>query len=566
MWIAENARLKFIIGIALSVLVLVSYWGVLENDFIYYDDPLYVTANRWVAQGLDRETAVWAFTDTQQAKNWHPLTWLSILLDRELFGLKPAGYHWTNVLFHLLAGLFLFAFLNRSTGMPWRSGMVAALFLVHPLHVESVAWIAERKDVLSALCWMSGLWSYVRYANHPSLVRYLWVVLTFVLGLLSKPMMVTFPFVLLLLDFWPLRRAEARQLTWFHLVGEKFLLFLLSLTSSVITLIVQQDAMPTLSIVPFSDRLANAAVSYVAYMGKTFWPSGLSVFYPYQFSPPLWQLIAILALLVTITVFTLLRTRRLPYLAMGWLWYLGTLIPVIGLVQVGAQAMADRYTYLPLVGIFIMAVWGMGDILDQLSKWRVIGVVIAVSVLGALMILTVSQIGYWRDTSTLFTRALQCTERNYIAYHILAEEMKKAGDQATAEKYYREAIRIRPSFKAPYTGLGHLLFTQGRKEEAGSLLEKALRIDTAYVPALKNLADVKMSQGQIGEALRLYRKAFEEVQDNPELLNNFGIALFLTEHWEEAVSRFQEAVRLQPGYKEARNNLKKVLEVRKPSG
>jgi Tfp pilus assembly protein PilF len=563
MSIAEDAKVKILIVILLSVLVLMAYWGVLENDFVTFDDPNYVTENRWVKQGLTHETVIWAFSDVRKVSNWHPLTWLSLMLDRELFGLRPAGYHWTNVLLHLLAGLFLFAFLERMTAMAWRSGLVAALFLVHPLHVESVAWIAERKDVLSALFWMMGLWGYTRYTERPGFVRYLWVAFVFILGLLSKPMMVTFPFVLLLLDFWPSRRIEAGVTAWPRLLMEKIPLFLLSAVWSVITLLVQQEAMPSLLIMPLGERLANAAVSYLAYLGKMLWPDGLSVFYPYHGPPPLWRLLSVFALLILVTALTFLQARQRPYLTMGWLWYLGTLVPVIGLVQVGAQAMADRYTYLPLVGIFIATVWGMGDLLGRLSGRAVIGRGLSAAILGILTILTVIQIGYWKDTTTLFTHALRSTERNFMAYQVLAEEMSKTGDPAGAEKYYREAIRIRPAFKVSYNGLGFLLFTQGRKDEAASMLEMALRIDPDYVLAMKNLANVRMSQERIAEAVPLYRKAFSKEQEDPELLNNFGIALFFTGEQEEAVIMFREAVRIRPDYGEARDNLKKVLETRK---
>ncbi len=276
----------------------------MENDFIRFDDPLYVTDNYRVQQGLKGDTVIWAFTTSSPAGSWHPLTWLSLMLDQELFGMKPAGYHWTSVILHLLGGLLLFLGLSRMTALPWQSGLVAALFLIHPLHVESVAWVAERKDVLSGLFWMLGIWCYARYAEQPSLGRYLWVFFSLACGLLSKPMVVTFPFVLLLMDWWPLGRPVGGKARWASLVGEKIPLFLLSAAGSVITFIAQKEsnAMPSLSAMPLADRLANATVSYTAYLGKAFWPAGLSIFYPYHGPPPFGHLVSALALLILITV------------------------------------------------------------------------------------------------------------------------------------------------------------------------------------------------------------------------------------------------------------------------
>jgi Tfp pilus assembly protein PilF len=563
--IADTARLKILIGIGLSILVLVCYRGVVENDFIRFDDPQYVMENPRVQRGLSGEAVVWAFTTTSHVSNWHPLTWLSLLLDRELFGMNPAGYHWTSVLLHLFGGLLLFAALNRMTASLWQSGLVAALFLIHPLHVESVAWVAERKDVLSGLFWMTGLWCYARYAERPGLVRYLWVVLSFVCGLLSKPMAVTFPFVLLLLDWWPLGRAAGGKASWIRLVWEKTPLFLLSAAGSVITFLVQRKdhAVVPLSAISLDDRLANAVMSYAAYLGKTLWPAGLSIFYPYHGPPPLGHLLSAVALIILITGISVLLSNRRPYLLVGWLWYLGTLVPVIGLVQVGSQAIADRYTYLPLVGVFIMAAWGARDLLGGSRGRRAIRGFVSAAVMVILVILVVLtqiQVGHWKDNSTLFRHALRNTERNFMAHQILAEGMAKAGDLAGAEKHHREAIRIKPAFKQAYNGLGYLQMIRGKQDEAGTLLEKALQIDPTYVQAMKNLGDVRMRQGRIEKAIPLYRKALEHEEEDPELLNNYGVALYFKGEKEEAVLKIRAALRLKPDYAEARDNLRKILE------
>ena len=559
--IADAAKLRVLIGIGLSILVLVSHWAVVGNQFISFDDPQYVTENAQVQRGLNRETAVWSFT-TSHASNWHPLTWLSLMLDRELYGRNAGGYHWTNVILHLLGGLILFLALSRMTASLWRSGLVAALFLIHPLHVESVAWVAERKDVLSGLFWMLGIWCYARYAERPGLVRYLWVIFSFACGLLSKPMVVTFPFILLLLDWWPLGRTVGGRASWARLVWEKIPLFLLSAAGSLITFLIQKEdqAIASLSSMPIGDRLANAVTSYAAYLGKMFWPVGLSVFYPYHGPPPFGHLVSALALLILITVMSILLLHRRPYLLVGWLWYLGTLVPVIGLVQVGSQAMADRYTYLPLVGVFIMAVWGLKDLLDGFRARRAIGGFVSGGVIAVLVILTQIQVSHWKDTQTLFSHALRNTERNFMAHQNLAEGMSNAGDLAGAEKHYREAIRLRPSFKQAYTGFGHLLMIEGKQDEASRLLEKSLEIDPTYAPAMKNLGDVRMRQGRIEDAIPLYRKAVLSGMEDAELFNNYGVALFFKGEKKEAVLKIRAALRLKPDYAEARDNLRKILE------
>ena len=561
MLIADTAKIRILIGTVLCLVVLISYRGVVGNDFIRFDDPLYVTENHELDKGLSRETAAWAFT-TSQASNWHPLTWFSLLLDRELYGRNAPGYHWTNVILHLLGGLILFLALNRMTALLWPSGLVAALFLIHPLHVESVAWVAERKDVLSGLFWMTGLWCYARYAARPGLVRYFWVVLSFACGLLSKPMVVTFPLVLLLLDWWPLGRTAGGKTGWARLVWEKVPLLLLSAAASIVTFLIQKEnlAVAPLSAMPLGERLANATVSYAAYLGKTFWPADLAIFYPYHGLPSPGYLLSSLALLILITGASILLIRRRPYIFVGWLWYLGTLVPVIGLVQVGSQAIADRYTYLPLVGVFILVVWGGKDLLDACRVRREIRGFVSGAVLIVLMVLTGIQVGYWKDTPTLFTRALRITKGNFIAHQMLGEEMAKAGDVAGAENHYREAIRVRPSFKQAYTCLGHLLMLQGKKDEAGRLLEKALGLDPLYIPAMKNLGDLRMRQGRTEEAISLYRKAVRLGGDDLELLNNYGVALFFIGEKKEAVLRIREVLRQKPDYPEAQDNLRKILE------
>ena len=381
-------RRDVLVCLFLIITTFAVYWQVHNHDFINLDDDLYITENDQVQKGLSRESVVWAFTTTHAA-NWHPLTWLSHMVDFQLYGLNPKGHHLTNVFFHLLNTLLLFFVLQRMTGALWRSGFVAALFALHPLHVESVAWVAERKDVLSTLFWLLTIWAYTWYVERPRRTRYLLTLLTFTLGLMAKPMLVTLPFVLLLLDYWPLGRFQVGQLdtalsapgqaslstrsVWsqtLRLIWEKAPFFALAAASSIVTFLVQKGggAVRPWERFPITIRIANGLVSYVKYMGKMIWPSDLAVFYPHPgASLPIWQAVAAGLLLLSISIAAIRLAKNHPYLAVGWLWYLGTLVPIIGFVQVGGQALADRYTYVSLIGLFIIIAWGVSDIV---AKWR----------------------------------------------------------------------------------------------------------------------------------------------------------------------------------------------------
>ncbi|MGB2930536.1 MAG: tetratricopeptide repeat protein [Desulfobacterales bacterium] len=410
------------------------------------------------------ESIKWSFTAIH-ASNWHPLTWLSHMLDCQIYGMNPGQHHMTNVLLHILNTLLLFLVFKRMTGKLWQSGFVAALFALHPLHVESVAWVAERKDLLSTFFWMLTLWSYTRYVERSEFNQYLLVVLFFILGLMAKPMLVTLPFVLLLLDYWPLRRFElgsrdknnSQQRRFnFALICEKIPLFLLSAASSIGTYLVQKSsgAVNSLAAIPFHDRIANAMLSYISYIGKMIWPHNLAVLYPYRESMSLWKVAGagLLLVLVLVFVFRMLRTK--PYLAVGWLWYIGTLVPVIGIVQVGVQAMADRYTYVPLIGIFIIIAWGVPDLIPK-GRFRRIGLAaITMAILVICMITTRMQVRYWSNSTTLFEHALDVTDGNSVAHLNLGEALAEQGKINAAMKHYQEALRIKPSLFAPHLNLG----------------------------------------------------------------------------------------------------------------
>jgi tetratricopeptide (TPR) repeat protein len=446
----------YVLYAALALLTLIAWLPTFANGFVNLDDGLYVTGNPWVLRGLDPEGLAWALT-ANVANNWHPLTLLSHMLDIQLFGLHAAGHHGTSLLLHAANVLLLFAVLRGMTGSLWRSAMVAALFAVHPTHVESVAWVAERKDVLSALFWIFALGAWTAWTRRPSAGRYLLVVVLMILGLASKPMVVTLPFALLLLDLWPLDRL---RLGWKRLVLEKLPLLALSAASSLVTLRYQKTSMVPLEVLPWSFRLANAAVSYAAYLGKTLVPRRLAAFYPIPLEIPAWKVAGAAALLLAVTALSIWRARRSPWLLAGWLWFLGTLVPVIGLVQVGRQAMADRYLYIPSIGLFLAIVWGVAE----LVKRRAVLATVSVVVILALAAGTWVQVGYWRDSVALYRHALAVTRGNYVAHIGLAKALTARQDWDGAAEQYRAALALRPGIREARLGLEAALRAAGRQE------------------------------------------------------------------------------------------------------
>jgi len=450
----DQRRVAAGLGLSLALLTLATYLPVLAHGFIRFDDPLYVTRNPHVQAGLSWEGIAWAFS-ANVASNWHPLTLLSHMLDCELFGMDPLGHHLTSLLLHTASVVLLFEALRRMTGCAWRSAVVAALFAVHPTHVESVAWIAERKDVLSGFFWMLTLLAWVCYVRQPSPKRYAAVVLALAAGLLSKPMVVTLPFVLLLLDVWPLRRKIR--------VKEKLPLFALAAASCVATVIAQSGAIGLASRFPLRLRLANAVLSYVSYLGKTVLPTRLAVFYPMPGEFPDWKVAGAVLLLAVLTV---LAWKAGRYFTVGWLWFLGTLVPVIGIVQVGGQGMADRYTYLPTIGLFLIAAWG----LPRRARWIVPGVVLA------LAIDTRLQLRHWEDSESLFQHAAAVTERNFIAHLNLAQIYAERGERGPALEHFRTTLEIRPGMWQAQASLGNTLRRWGRPDKALPHLRNAVRL------------------------------------------------------------------------------------------
>jgi protein O-mannosyl-transferase len=554
----------------LLLVVALAFGQTVRHEFVNYDDGPYVYENPQVSGGLTLDGVGWAFTHGHSA-NWHPLTWLSHMLDCQLYGLHPWGHHLTNVLLHGATAIVLFLVLLRMTGALWPAALVATVFAIHPLRVESVAWVAERKDVLSGLFFMLTIGAYLHYAARPfSIIRYLNVVLLFALGLMAKPMLVTLPFVLLLLDYWPLRRfghkrpcgevsagqGRRRFSQPVRLLIEKIPLLVLSAASCVVTIVVQREALESIELLPLQLRISNALVSYVSYTGKMFCPAGLAVFYPRAAeSLSQWQVAGALLMLVAISAAVIVWGRKYPYLPVGWLWYLGMLVPVAGLVQVGTQSMADRYTYLPHVGLYIMVAWALADI----SRWCphracICGAAAALAVL-ALLGGSWQQTSCWHDSESLWTHTLACTASNAYAHSNLGVALGQHGYLERAIPHLREAIRIDSQYVKAYVNLGVALGQQGKLEEAIAPLEKAIDLDSQNAMACYNLGIILEQLGQPEQAVTHYAKAVEINPHYVEARIRLGVGLLRQGHAEQAVEHLQAALQADPRCADIWNDL-----------
>ena len=549
----------------LAVVTIAAYWPVLGADFVNYDDPRYVTENQHVLGGLTLDGAKWAFSMDGYASNWHPLTWLSHMLDSELFGQNAGLHHLTNLIIHTTSAILLLLVLASMTGSIWPSAFVAAAFALHPLHVESVAWVAERKDVLSGLFWVLTMVCYLRYTRTGGRSSYSLTLVVFGLGLMAKPMLVTLPFVLLLLDYWPLNRLDSdptvsRLRMVRPLVVEKIPFFVLSAASCVITYMAQQSggAVAAIELVPFDARLSNAVVSYIAYIVKMVWPVGLAVFYPLKHIP-LWQSLSAFLVLAFITVAAVFWVRRRRYFAIGWLWYIGTLVPVIGLVQVGSQCLADRYTYIPLTGLFMIAAWAVGDFCRRREALRFVSGVVAMLLLVAMFADTRNQLNYWRDSLSLFRRAIQVTENNNFMHNNLGAELVKAGRLDEAIGHFRRAVQINPDIARTHNNLGLALVEKGQLDEAIGYFSRAVLINPEYANAHNNLGAELGKKGQLDEAIDHFRSA---VQINPDFAMahyNLGLALAEKGQLDEAIGHYRQALKLQPEHPPLLNDLAWIL-------
>jgi Tfp pilus assembly protein PilF len=559
-----------VLAVGLAVATLAVYWPATGYDFVNLDDQVYVSECPPVLAGVTAEGLRWAFTTTAGGA-WHPVTWLSLLLDGQFFGPRPGGYHLTNVLLHVANTLLLFGWLYQITQARWRSAMVAALFALHPLHVESVAWISERKDVLSTAFWLLTLIAYGKYASgakahasrttHHARLYYGLALTSFTLGLMSKPMLVTLPCVLLLLDFWPLQRMTPfnPRILW-RLVGEKIPFLLLSAVASVVTVWAQRssDAVASLEWISPGGRLANAAVAYARYLGKTFWPADLAVFYPHPTNWPLVVVLGATALLLAISVVVVQSRQCRPYLAVGWFWFVGTLVPVIGLVQVGGQSLADRYSYVPLIGLFIALVWGA-------SAWFATGGPspgksrLAAVMAGLILLLcagtTIRQLRHWQNSETLFRHALAVTRNNVVAHVNLASTLLDQQRFSEAAEQCELALHLRPDATEALKNLGLALAGLGRWDEAMAQYQRALQIHPDDAQTLNSLGLALANQGKLAEAEEYFRRSLASKADAPEPLSNLGLTLALSGRPEEAMECYRRALQLKPGEVKVLNNL-----------
>jgi len=543
------------------VLLLVTaavYSPVRNFEFVNLDDDVYVTVNPHLQDGLSPDGVKWAVLSTDQGY-WFPVTRLSYLADFRFSGLRAGPYHLTNLAFHLLATTLLFSFLLRATGSAWGSAFVASMFALHPLHVESVAWVTERKDVLCAVFWFLTLWAWLRYAERQSPARYLLALMWFGLGLMSKPMIVTMPFVLLLMNFWPLRRPLSKRL-----LAEQIPFAALSLASAIGTYSMQKSvgALVFLGPIPLSLRLENATVSVVFYIVRTFWPANLATVYPYPWSVPIWQT-TVCALLLTAVSITVLRlARRLPYLAVGWFWFLVTLVPVIGIVQSGPEARADRFAYIPMIGLSIMLAWGASDVVRRWPRATPVCAALAGGACLAMAAGTHMQLPYWKNSETLFRRAVLATDGNYLMYLNLANAIAlDAHRLPEAVDYYRTAIRIKPDYAEGHDNLGvALLRIPGRSSEAIGEFEAALKLRPDFATAHSNLAGALMQfPSRFSEALPHLQAALRIAPENTLAHSNMGAFLQQTGHPAEAMDEFEKALQFDPNNAAAHRGLGAVL-------
>ncbi len=523
----QKFNINYVIALLLVVSGIVLFSRTLGNSFISFDDPTYITENPHVREGLTLQGVIWAFT-AMYADNWHPLTWLSHMLDSQLFGLAPAGHHAGNVFLHVVNSVILFIVLAAMTGKSLRSGLVAALFLVHPLHVESVAWASERKDVLCTFFSLLTIWGYVRFAERSSTRWYAVSLLFFTFALMAKPMAVTLPFVLLLLDWWPLGRLridDYRQSGWMNadgkradrLVLEKVPFLVLTACSSLITYIAQEAFVQPIT---FKARLTNAFLSYAAYMGKTIWPSGLSIYYPHGGqSIPFGTALLSIALFISVSVLAVYFAKRSPYLTVGWFWYAGTLVPVIGIVQVGAQSMADRYMYLPSIGLFIAATWGISDLA---RRWPLPGRVLTAGSLVVLLLFAAAtwvQLGYWKNDMVLYRHAVDVDDNNWIAQNTLGALLGVEGRFDEAIPHLQKAIQLNPAYADPYFNLGVVYYRKGNPQEAVRYYRESLHRDPGNGARRLVLGKVLDGMGMHEEALEEYREVLRIDPDNKEALD-----------------------------------------------
>jgi tetratricopeptide (TPR) repeat protein len=535
--------------ILLVVATLAAYWGVWHNGFVNFDDHTYVTGNRHISEGLSWKGLQWAFTEIYTC-NWHPLTWISHMLDVQMFGLWAGGHHLVSLGLHILNSLMLFGFLRYTTRRLWASAFVAALFALHPLHVESVAWAAERKDVLSTFFWLATMWMYAFYAKRPGWGRYLGVAALLSLGLMSKPMLVTLPLVLLLLDYWPLERFGGdgrRKASAMKLIVEKVPLMAMAVASAIVTLQAQKGAIATLDMVNLPTRVTNSIISYWRYIWMMVWPVDLAVLYPYSHHPHYAAVAVVLLMLAAATAAAMYWGRKFRYLAIGWLWYLLTLVPVIGLVQVGEQSHADRYTYVPLIGLFLIIVWMAAETAGRYPVMRKVIVVTGILILIAASLVTRRQVGYWRDSIVLFERTIAVTKDNYVAGTNLGNALIDDGQYDKAMVILQEAIKVRPLRPETMAAIGTVLNRKGKVEESLEYYKKAVAIQPDLKEGQVNLGATFLALGRYTEAEACFSKAISLDKYWADPWAQRGMTLGLMGQVDDGIVSCNRALELDPG-------------------
>jgi tetratricopeptide (TPR) repeat protein len=569
-----NIGVATLLCTALFIIILVVYLQVGSHQFLNFDDDIYVTKNPHVASGISKENIAWAFTSVE-SYNWHPITWIAHMSDVQLYGMNPRGHHLTNVAFHMIATMLLFLLLLRLTAGLWQSIFVAAMFALHPLHVESVAWIAERKDLLGALFWFLTLLFYAEYVARSKPALYILTLFSFILGLMSKPMLVTLPVIMLLLDYWPLKRfCFMEEKPGWHqffskaktLVVEKIPFFACTLFSCLITIYAQQKggAIAALNVTSIWLRIENALVAYTMYIGKTLWPQNLAIYYPLPAAIPLWQVLSSLLLLLLLSFAALRTWRRHPCFAVGWLWFLITLLPVIGIIQVGGQAMADRYMYLPAAGLFIMAAWGVPELTKGMRYQHILLALLAGVVVVASAATTWCQLGYWQDNISIYQHTLKVTSGSDLIHNNLGLAFANAKDTDAAIREYMKALKINPDFTDAHNNLGIALETRGNLAGAIQEYQEILRITPDNSRAHYNMGNALQAGGNPDAAIKEYWEALRIKPDYANARNNLGVALSTKGDLNAAIEQFQETLRISPGYTNASINLADALSRKTP--
>lgn len=567
-----HLRRDLLICLLIITVSLMSYWGVRNHEFVDFDDEL-IFLNPYIQSGLTEKGVKWSVSPSvSDGKYWKPLTWLTHMLVFDLYGSDPGMHLAINLILHILSAILLFVVLRVISKTTWRSAFAAILFAIHPLNVESVAWITQRHNVLSTFFWMLTVFAYYYYSNKPKWDRYLWVLISLGLGLMAKPMLITLPFVLLLLDYWPLRRIESikkevpkKQIM--YLVLEKIPLMTLVFFSIYLSFMRIGKSFVPVESIPLTLRMKNALVSYIAYIWKMIWPFDLSVYYPYPEAIPAYKWLGAGGLIFFLSFLFIRKIEDKPYLAVGWLWYIGTLVPVIGIVQAGLQPeIADRNAYIPFIGLFIIIAWGIHDVFwgwrwrDRLLKTS------AAILLGCFIMITRQQVAYWSNSISLFSHAIKVTKNNFMAHNNLGFALAEKGRIEEALAHYRKALKIFPDFELAHLNLGVVLANSGRDIEAVKHYQAAIKIRSGLVVAHNNLGNIRLRQGDFTAALKHYSDALSIDPDYVEALNGMGAVMVRLGSLDKAITYFKRAIQLQPGFKQAERNLQNVMDYKRKAG